>query len=617
MTPTIDSIALDIRANPDALLSDRVLGFALSLDAVEFERFRKKLSDGYVSTSDLRAFVRAFEARGKEQASARREALSAGSRDVRPLIATGPNLHEDIAASLDALASDEELYRANGKLVRVIQCDGGEPQIVEHTTATMRARLTEFAHFQGYSPAKMEYTDILPPDPVTNAILDLGKWPTIRRLSGVIESPTMRPDGTVIDASGHDAATGFLYMPAIDFPPVPESPTWDLCNEELRFAWVELCHDFPYRGMGYPEPNPADPDGILRFAKARACPDAWGVIAACMTVLARLAILGDAPATVYDASGPGSGKGLQLDLVGIVTLGRTPAKVQWPASRDPAERDDEVRKIMSGEAQSTPPIVAWDEITGAFGGPQINMALTCKGRMKVRILGTSNTPTVAWLFTMLGAGNNVSARDNTHRRMLLPRLEPTCEDPQTRTGWRHENVAAWALENRGRLVCALLTVLRGYIAAGRPDVGLPTWGGGFESWSELVPRAIVWAGGGDVLGCRPTSDPDARNEEREAMAVLMGAIWKMQGDSGRGLTAKTIVDALYPRLMPGERPPPDGLDDAREAIEELTECGRRRPDTKDLGDKLKTWKRRPCGPFRLDVLPKQDREGVARWIVRK
>jgi putative DNA primase/helicase len=50
--------------------------------------------------------------------------------------------------------------------------------------------------------------------------------------------------------------------------------------------------------------------------------------------------------------------------------------------------------------------------------------------------------------------------------------------------------------SRAQLVAAGLTVLRGYSAAGRPDMRLPPWGS-FEGWSKLVRGALVWAGEAD------------------------------------------------------------------------------------------------------------------------
>ena len=227
------------------------------------------------------------------------------------------------------------------------------------------------------------------------------------------------------------------------------------------------------------------------------------------------------------------------------------------------------------------------------------------------------TQKLRWSSVLLGTGNNISFADNTHRRILLPRLEPPVERPEEHKGFRHADLKGWARENRPRLVAALLTVLRGYACAGRPATDLPIMGG-FESWSAIVPRAIRWAGGGDVLGCRPTVDPEARNEERDAMALILASLSRLQPTDGSGLTMGAFLNLLYPAdRLRGEydRTVDDGHDDAREAIESIARAkGGRKPDAKPLGDRLKVWKKRPIGPMQFERV-EVDRNGSVKWRV--
>ncbi len=59
------------------------------------------------------------------------------------------------------------------------------------------------------------------------------------------------------------------------------------------------------------------------------------------------------------------------------------------------------------------------------------------------------------------------------------------EHPEERTDFRHPRLLAWVGENRGRILPAALTLLRAYVAAGRPVQRLPGFGS-FEEWSDLV-----------------------------------------------------------------------------------------------------------------------------------
>jgi hypothetical protein len=550
-----------------------------------------------------------------------------GEEDERPVIRVTEEVHRDIERAIAALELDPDLYCRGGALVRVVRGDGGEPSIAPHTVATLRARMTRFAHWVKTDESG-ETVPCVPPDVVTVGVLEMKEWPGLRPLAGIVETPTLRVDLTVSQRPGYDPATRTLYLPTIDFPAVPESPTQQESADAMRFLWVETSYDFPFRGMGYADAGSleSDPDGVFRYVQAKACADAWGITSAIFSRVARPAIVGNVPAILFDAAGPGSGKGLSADVVALATDGRIPEKLTWPNHGDRGSTDAEVEKRLVGPIVEGAGLIVWDEILGAFGGPSVNNALTCEGKIKVRIITTPSTPTLSYTAVMLGCGNNITARDNTHRRSLIARIESPDEDPDKHTGWRRPNLRASVAELRPRLVVAALTVLRGYAAAldrGEGEVeGVEVWGGGFESWSQLVVRAMVWAGGGNVMGCRPSNDPEARNEEKDQVAVIMDAIARLEpkredgSPTGEGIAVATVLNALYtPEQMKGQAAP-DGFDDAREAIDAITETGSgRKPAGKKLGDKLHLWRRRPVAGKMLETT-KKDRNKSQRWTVR-
>lgn len=630
-----------LRARQARALEADVVGAlaALPAGAPTAQALRTGLRGLGVLARELDAAVRWHRAQARARRPARVVSLHP-EQDDRPTVRLGPALHVNVGEAIAALGDDPDLYARDGALVRITREPGAAPVIRPHTAATLRVRLARFARFERWegSEESGEYVPCLPPDAVTKGMLEAAEWDGIRPLVGIIEAPSLRPDGSVIQDPGYDEATGYLYLPTTSFPLISDEPTIEDAREALRVLWVETSYDFPFRGMGYADPAAleADPDGVWRFNAARACADAWGLVSGIMTIAARPAIDGDTPAHVYDASAPGSGKGLQVDLVCLATSGRVPSKLTWPTADSRGETDAEVGKMIGGEVLGGSPVIVFDEIVGAFGGPAINNVLTCGGRTKIRILGQSATPERRYTAVMLGAGNNISCRDNTHRRILMPRLESPEERPEEHTGWRRESIRTWVREHRAELMRAALVVLRAYIVAGKPRTferdgeacAMPsTWGGGFEAWSELVPRAILWAGGGDVLGCRPTADPEARNEERDAVAAVLDAVSRLEPRhpegsaavghaTGEGITIARVLDALYTReRMKGEAPP-DGYDDAREAIDMLTaNASGRKPNGKRLGDKLFLWKRRVIDGRMLEMARK-DRTNARRWTVR-
>lgn len=90
-------------------------------------------------------------------------------------------------------------------------------------------------------------------------------------------------------------------------------------------------------------------------------------------------------------------------------------------------------------------------------------------------------------------GNNLRFAGDLTRRALLCSLDPGCERPELRE-FAFDPIEA-VKANRPLYVHAVLTILRAYHVAGRPQKVSPT--GSFESWSRLVRAALVWLGEAD------------------------------------------------------------------------------------------------------------------------
>ncbi len=536
----------------------------------------------------------------------------------------GSELHENIAAAASGLELDPDIYHRGGALVRVVQGATGEgPAILPHGVASLRGRLAQFCAFERFDRKADDWLPCLPTDPVTKAIYESPEtWRKLRQLAGVPEYPVLLPSGAVLLEPGYEPVSELLYQPRLDFGTIPPEPTIEECAEALRYLWVETCYDLPFRGMGYPNPTEreTDPDGVLRFTAARERPDAWGVVGGVLSLLARPAIDGDMPAIAFDATTPGSGKGLQADLVSTTVFGRVIGKLTYP-SVGGLDADHVLEQMLAGEARNGSLLVILDEVKAAvqFGGSAINKVLTGGGRVRFRPLGVTETKELPWRGLLLATGNNISIADNTHRRVLVPRLEPPMEDPtKYRGARRHPRLLEWVRANRASLVRAALTVLRGYIVAGRPEAGLEEWGGGFESWSCLVARAIRWAGGGDLMGCRPSADPEARNEEAVRMETILDALAKLA--PADGMTIGRLLDALYTpdrirgRCADGSPLVDDGYGEARDAINAATHArGGRRPESSALGTVFRNWKKRPIGARQLQ--PMGVSHNAQRWGV--
>lgn len=520
----------------------------------------------------------------------------------RPRILVGTELHATVDRAAAELRRDPGLYQRDGYLVHVVRPEEagdelqtpGTPQIRLVPSAQLTERLTRCARFFKIDGRRKDpEVPCLPSSHVVNATIARGRWPGVRPLVGVLEAPTMRPDGSIIQRPGYDAATGYLYDPQTRFPRVPDRPT----QADANAALAELCEiwlEFPF-----------------------AVPEALYVpIAALLTLLARPAIAGAVPAFVLDASTRGSGKTLLSDTIALLATGRGAARMTWPPN------PEELEKVLGAYALRGAALVSFDNIETKFGGAALDRVLTAEDRVELRVLGKSEVPTLPWRATVLASGNNMVLGADTTRRVLLARLEPNVERPEARTGFRHHPLLGWLRTQRPRLVVAALTILRAYVVAGRPDMELPAWGS-YDAWRGLIAQAIVFAGGGDVLSCRASGAEDDVDPELAALRTFLHELPRLASDDqlpgvtgpAPGLTARAIVSALYPpdRLR-GHDVAPDGWDDLREAIEAVvpTRAGQA-PRPVSLGARLRRWKGRVVGGRKLGA--KQSRTGVQEWQV--
>jgi hypothetical protein len=100
-------------------------------------------------------------------------------------------------------------------------------------------------NFQKYDKREEKWVFIDPPKDVIETLLQRGDWdfPTVR---GIINSPTMRPDGSLLTAPGYDTATQLWYKPAsgLELPPIPERPTRAEAEAALKLL-TDLLVGFP------------------------------------------------------------------------------------------------------------------------------------------------------------------------------------------------------------------------------------------------------------------------------------------------------------------------------------------------------------------------------------
>lgn len=283
---------------------------------------------------------------------------------------------------------------------------------------------------------------------------------------------------------------------------------------------------------------------------------------------------------MVDANVRASGKGLLVDAVSLIYGGRRCAPL--PPCPDPAEE----RKRITALAMNGAPLVLLDNVNYPIGSGPLDAALTAT-TWEDRQLGSLAMVRLplraAWWVT----GNNVQFRagSDTARRALHIRLQSPHEHPEQRSDFRHPDLRKWVATHRSDLVCAVLTLLRAYCAAGCPDQSLRPWGS-FEGWSALVRGCLVWAGEPDPYD---THDELARSADRDADALddLLTGWQRAQERLGKnGCTVRDVLDLL-------DRPDAEHATGLQEALATL--CGNRpheRPDSHAIGYALRKYQGR-------------------------
>jgi hypothetical protein len=331
-----------------------------------------------------------------------------------------------------------------------------------------------------------------PPSRFAQPLLARPTWP-FPLLEGIIHSPTLRPDGSLLDTPGYDADTGLFFdSNGTTFPPLPVWPTLD----DARAAIVEL------------------KDVVQDFPFAKSCHKvAW--LSAVLSLVCRHTIMGCVPLYGITATTRGSGKTLLADSIALIGIGHPAAR--WSQVFD----EDEERKRLLALALDGDPLICIDNVTAPLGAGVLALALTGTS-FKDRLLGVNQTKEAPLSALFLCTGNNVQYVGDVARRVVPIAIDPVMECPEDRTGFAHPNLLPWVKAERPRLTIAALTIVKAYFEAGCPSQGLTPFGS-FEAWSDLIRQCLVWAGEADPNEGRKDIEATS-NPEFETLAVLLDRI---------------------------------------------------------------------------------------------
>lgn len=149
-------------------------------------------------------------------------------------IVTG-RLHEVLLAMESALlAARVPLFQRGGELVTVNQLPAttlkgitrAENASILHPVSdrSMQVLLSRVAHYVRFDKREKKWLPTDPPMGYAGAyVANVGEW-NVPAIAGIIEGPTLRPDGSLLSERGYDQGTGLFNAGGIECRPLTPNP---------------------------------------------------------------------------------------------------------------------------------------------------------------------------------------------------------------------------------------------------------------------------------------------------------------------------------------------------------------------------------------------------------
>jgi putative DNA primase/helicase len=436
---------------------------------------------------------------------------------------------EGIAALVAAKAP---FYQRNKKIVRVASVKAknstGEiilvPGIVEVDKPIMERNLAHSATWVKFDGRKKENVSIDPPAQVATQILSMaGEWP-FEPLRGIIQCPTLRRDGTLLDKEGYDKTTGLVLTNTVKMPALNPSPTKNDATAALK-TLTDLLAEFPFvddEGRSEPVNNASRSVALSMLITP--------VVRGAMDV---------APMHLITKPLPGTGSSYLVDCAAMIATGEVCAVESM------APKYEETEKRLVGAALSGFPIIGIDNVREIVAGDFFCQVVE-RPLMSLRALSSSEKHRIPNTFTVFANGVNATVAEDMVRRTLRGALDADLEHPEERK-FKSDPLAAIG-RSRGDYVAACLTIVRAYVVAGRPIKTAPL--ASFGGWSRFVREPLVWLGCADpVASQKKLREGDPRKAEMtEVFKAWKSAIGvgKNLAEFTKDIIAKALGDTTSP-----------------------------------------------------------------------
>lgn len=374
-----------------------------------------------------------------------------------------------------ALAAVPDVYVKDGKichLVREMATDAygyaRRPRLRDMRHNYMVGLLSKDEVARWTSEDGDEEKVVRPDLQVVRMLHDAGSWPTVRPLNGIVYTPTLRQDGSVLQRPGYDRRTGLLYLnDELPMKEVKTAPTRKACEDALDFL-LDVVRDFPFT---QPELHRA----------------VW--LSAVLTRFCRFAFQGNVPMFVVSSNDKSGGKGKVVNSACIICDGREVATTPFTGKND----DELARSVLSYLRDGVSSVCLDNIARGVPLSSSVLELLLTNPSYAGRVVRTSeifraqNPDTIWW-----ATGCEVETAGDMSRRVLRMDILDLSGKSADRPV-KHPDLEGYCKRSRGKLVRAALTLLTGWYAAGKPTYPLVKMAS-FEAWSGIVRNCVVWCG---------------------------------------------------------------------------------------------------------------------------
>jgi putative DNA primase/helicase len=441
--------------------------------------------------------------------------------DRPPITVVGSLLHRLADAAEAAIIDSRVPVYHHGILVRPAitelgAADGGKTHIAALHPLGAPDMMDLFCRTAAWRKwtGRYGFVPVDPPMMVARILLArLGQW-RIPQVRGILSTPTIRRDGSLLLKSGYDPISQYYLAlpPDLHVPTIRDEPEMSESIAALKLL-DDLLAEFPF----VDEASHSVGLSLLITALVRAA----------MSVV---------PIHGATSPTPGTGKSFLYDIAAAIIYGdRCPVIFAGKGA-------EELEKKLNGMLLRGTSLFNLDNLNIPLEG-DLTCQVATQPLLNLRRLGKSDifrTPNSA----LLGAcGNNMVVHDDLNRRVVMAWMDAQVERPELRRF--NADPFATVLKDRGRYIAAVLTIVRGYLADPMGVEVAPL--AGFDQYTHLVREPLVWLGRADparTMDALHAADPVV-NELSSVMAA-----WEAAVGLNKSITAAAIINNIEQPPLP-------------------------------------------------------------------